>query len=131
MPVRIQYRKRSPALKNHEPEVWKAVKGVFQYIFIIFLIPFAILAAYSFYKKNRTACYRSVVYILVTAFCVNIAVIFFKAANKKYNGKFEFTNRAAQLLYGNTVKRTDKISKKSISGSYSVYSWWRGLPEVF
>jgi len=84
-------------------------KGVFLYVFYVFLIPYICLAWRAFTKGSRRLCVRTMLFIIITFMIVQIPIWAYKSANRKYNGYFEFTNRADQLLYGNTYKRTADI----------------------
>jgi len=82
-------------------------KGVFQYVFLFFLIPYIFLFINSIRKRNKTILQRSVLYIAVAVLIFNSFIVPFKLMNKRFNGHFEFTDRYVAVLFGNAAKRVD------------------------
>lgn len=87
-------------------------KGVFRYIYLIFLIPYLLLAIIHFRNKRKIIARRICLYLAVSLFVFHSVFIFYKYLNLKYNGNFEFTGRYIELFYGNTVKRTEKLTPR-------------------
>ena len=87
-----------------------SVKAIFQYIYLIFLIPHIVIFIRSF-KRKYTRIFRNAAVFIVVSFLVFATfAIFYRALNKKYNGKFDFTNRYDFQLFGNAGVRTEKLS---------------------
>lgn len=86
------------------------VKGIFQYIFFIFLVPFVMLFLYGINSRNKDILKRVGLYLIISCFLFNLIFNSYKWLNLKYNGNFEFTTRYGSLLYGNAVKRTEKLT---------------------
>lgn len=84
-------------------------KGIFQYVYVFFFLTFAYAALRSFLKKNWMQCRVAVIYIALTTFFFGSAMMGYRLLNKTYNGKFDFTNRYDNLLFGNAAKRVDKV----------------------
>lgn len=82
-------------------------KGVFQYIFLFFLIPYFFVFINSIRIKNKGILLRSATYITLALLIFNSLIIPFKLLNKKFNDHFEFTNRYVAVLFGNAAKRVD------------------------
>ncbi|OGX38671.1 MAG: hypothetical protein A3D87_03300 [Omnitrophica WOR_2 bacterium RIFCSPHIGHO2_02_FULL_50_17] len=87
-------------------------KGIFQYIFYLFLIPYLVLLVYSWFVRRRDIVLKVFIFVLIEVIMVSPSVISYKMMNSRFNGQYEFTNRFAELLYGNTVKRTNEISAR-------------------
>lgn len=87
-------------------------KGVFRYIYLIFLIPF-ILSAFNYFRNKQHLIAKKIcLYIAISFLIFHSFLNLYKYLNLKYNGNFEFTSRYIELLYGNTVKRTEKLSTR-------------------
>ncbi|MBU1112921.1 MAG: hypothetical protein KKH93_03465 [Candidatus Omnitrophica bacterium] len=82
-------------------------KGVFQYIFLFFLIPYFFVFINSIRIKNKGILLRSATYITLALLIFNSLIIPFKLLNKKFNDHFEFTNRYVAVLFGNAAKRVN------------------------
>jgi hypothetical protein len=92
-------------------------KAIFQYIYLVFIIPFIMVAFYSLWKKNKQALVNTVIYLCVTTFIFGGAVISYRFLNKKFNGDFEFTNRYDRDLYGQAVKRVERMDAQLIAAN--------------
>lgn len=80
-------------------------KGIFQYVFLAFLIPFCILCLRSLLRHKKKVFFNSFIFLITVFMIVQTCVNGFKWMNKKYNGHFEFTDRYSHLLFGNAYKR--------------------------
>jgi len=89
-------------------------KGVFQYIFWAYLSLFGGLFLYGLVKRDIILLKHAAIYILLAFMIFSIPIGMFKSANKKYNSNYAFTNRFADLLFGNAVKRTKELPPKMI-----------------
>lgn len=91
--------------------VWASfVKAVFQYVFLIFTIPFVILLIEALLRKNTKKMLKSAVFLVVALAVFTVPVVFYRCANKRFNGNFEFTNRYDQNFFGAVAQRTDQFS---------------------
>ena len=86
------------------------VKGIFEFIFIFYILLFVFLAI-LFYLKKKTLIGKNITIFTIVFICVfQMGLHSFKFTNKLNNGKYVLTNRGAQLFFGNAVKRTQDIS---------------------
>ncbi|MBN1870868.1 MAG: hypothetical protein JW847_09870 [Candidatus Omnitrophica bacterium] len=86
-------------------------KGIFQYVFAFFLVPFFCAMLRSLILRDWRVSRKAFVYIVITVCIVGTTVISYRSLNEKYNGSFEFTNRYDFLLFGNAAKRVEKMDK--------------------
>ena len=89
-------------------------KGVFQYIFWAYLCLFGGLFSYSLIKRDSRLLKNSVIYVLLAFMIFSAPIDLFKSANQTYNGNYVLTNRFADLLFGNAVKRTKALPPRMI-----------------
>lgn len=85
-------------------------KGIFRYVFMIFLIPYVFMFFRFLKAGNRKSFMRVGVYIIVVLVVFNGLFFYYKFLNFKHNGNFEFTDRYGSLLYGNAAKRAEKLT---------------------
>lgn len=89
-------------------------KGVFHYVLWLYLIVFAAAGCYAQLKANSKVLWNSLSYCVVVLLTFHMFIIPFKLANQRYNGNYVFTNRFADLLFGNAVKRSNPLSARMI-----------------
>jgi hypothetical protein len=106
------------------------VKGIFQYIFFIFLLPFVMLFLYGIKSRNRDILKRVSLYLIISFVFFNLIFNSYKWLNLKYNGNFEFTTRYGSLLYGNAVKRTEKLTLRMFL-AHVAYVPGEGIARMF
>ncbi len=87
-------------------------KSVFELITPILLIPFIIFAAKKVYKKRKQAAISSVLFIIIFSFFYFIPIHQYKMLNKKHNGMYALTDRGPWALYGNIMRRSEKLTLK-------------------
>ena len=87
-------------------------RGVFYYIYYVFLIPFIVLMVVSFVKEKRRACINSIISIISAVVVFHLCIIPYKWMNKIYNGQYEITDRSVRLLYGNASKRARPLTSR-------------------
>jgi len=87
------------------------VKGVFEYIFWAYLVFLGLM----FINVRGRIFANSIIYFLLVLWIFNISIVPFKLLNQKYNGQYVLTNRFADLLFGNAVKRTNPLSMRMLS----------------
>jgi hypothetical protein len=85
-------------------------KGIFQYVFAASMITIGILVIWAGYARMFSTVKNGVIFVLLTTVVYGAVICGFMSLNKKYNGQFEFTNRYANLLFGNAYKRTEPLS---------------------
>ncbi len=90
--------------------VWASfVKAIFQYVFLIFIIPFAIPLIEALFRKNTKKTFKAAVFIGIVSAVFMFPVISYRYANKFFNGNFEFTTRYDQNFFGAVAQRTDPL----------------------
>ncbi|OGX37797.1 MAG: hypothetical protein A3C36_03505 [Omnitrophica WOR_2 bacterium RIFCSPHIGHO2_02_FULL_52_10] len=91
-----------------------SVKAIFEYLFLIILLPFLMLIFYSFRQKNRQLAMSAITYTVITFCSVALFLHAFKAMNQKHNGIYAFTNRGAWMLYGTVERRLVQMTPRKI-----------------
>jgi len=89
-------------------------KAIFQHVFTLFLIPYFCISISSIRKKNKVGLLNSVIYILIAFLVFNSSIIWYKSMNKKFNNKFELTNRYVGGLFGCVARRAEKLTSKKL-----------------
>lgn len=82
------------------------VKGIFQYIFVIFMLPFFGRLCVRWGQRATRAWRQCLVYIISVTLILGSFLLGYRLINKVFNNNFDFTNRYDVLLYGNASKRT-------------------------
>lgn len=90
------------------------VKGIFEYVFWVMLLPFVYAGVKAVWDKSKDVCRKYAGFILAAALMASVGTHTYKFLNHRYNGNYVFTNRGMALLYGNTMKRTNALSPRSI-----------------
>ena len=91
-----------------------SVKAIFEYLFLVMLVPFLGLIIYSVLQKNRKQAMSAVTYTVI-AFCsVFLFLDAFKSLNQKYNGIYALTNRGAWMLYGTVERRLIPLTPRKV-----------------
>ncbi len=93
------------------------VKGVYEKIFPLFLIPFVFLALHAWRVKNNKILKNSVVFLLSAIIVFGTCVFGYKSLNKKYNGVFVLTDRAAWAFYAAAARRQMPLSAESFGAA--------------
>ncbi len=88
------------------------VKGAYEFIFLIYLSPFAYLFLKSLIRKNNPVFKRTGIFLLTTILTFNLFLISYKLLNKKYNGQYTLTDRSSYVLYNSASLRTEELSLK-------------------
>ena len=87
-------------------------KGVFRYVFIIFLL-FYIFEGSLYLLRKKIRAFNEILFFTAASFIFFNGFFFlYKGLNLKYNGNFEFTDRYGSLLYGNALKRSEKLNTR-------------------
>jgi len=89
-------------------------RAIFQYVFLLFLIPYFFIAIGSAIKQNRILFLRSILYILVAVLTFNSFIIPFKLANKRFNGSFKFVYDHSGGVFGCAAKRAEKLTFRTL-----------------
>ncbi len=87
-------------------------KGIFEYLFIFYLMPFLLLAGFAWIRSQKKVFCYSLFYVLITGLVYQSTIAAFKSLNDKYNGHYELTNRYSELFFANALKRTEKLSPR-------------------
>lgn len=87
-----------------------SIKALFEYIFIVFMLPYLWLMIKSLIKKERKVFIAAFGFLLTTVCLFNAYLFFYKSLNQKYNGHFMFTDRGPYILYGNAAKRSEPLN---------------------
>ena len=98
------------------------IKGIYEIIVPLFLIPYAVLAVKAWMAKNKHVFKRAVILLTASVLVFQFCIVGYKSLNKKYNGLFSLTDRGAWALYGNTARRQEPLTvKKFFAGiAYNV-----------
>lgn len=89
-----------------------SIKALFEYIFVIFMIPYLFLMFKSILKRERKTLIGSFLFLVTTFFLFNAFLYSYKSLNMKYNGHFMLTDRGPYVLYGNIAKRSEPLNLK-------------------
>ncbi len=89
------------------------VKGIFEALTPLLLIPFVILIKSPRYRR------AALTVVMTCAACFYIPLNAYKWANHVGNGNFAFTNRAAWALYGNTARRALPLGPGKIKAAFA------------
>jgi len=89
-----------------------SVKGAFELILMLFLLPFFIRIFYALLKGDRHKVKFGILFIAIILFGVNLFTLPYKSLNQKYNGKFAFTDRGPWMFYASAVKRTQLLTQQ-------------------
>lgn len=90
-------------------------KSVFEYIFLVFTIPFFIIFIQNILKKNLRLCTVNLIFLTVLFLGFYSHIAGYKYLNFQYNGNFVITNsRGAGLLYGATARRSQEFDLKKL-----------------
>jgi len=90
------------------------LKGIFEFIAPLLLIPFLLIAVFALKNKDRKRLIALLVFIIVVFTTYSLPLHMYKAANKKYNGSYVLTNRGAYMLYGNTSRHMEAFSLERV-----------------
>ncbi len=88
------------------------VKGVFQYVFIVFLFPWIWIILRGIRRKDKVLCNKASLHIFILVLTFGIAINGYKYLNYKCNKNFDFTTRYAGWLYSTALKRMQKLTPR-------------------
>ncbi len=88
------------------------IKGLFELIFFLFILPFMILLVKAFINHDVQSRRKAAVFLLVLILSYQIPVFLYKSANKKYNGHYTLAESRVWALYGNTARRVEPLTQK-------------------
>lgn len=92
-----------------------SIKALFEYVFIVFMVPYFFLMIRSIIKRERKILVGTLLFFLTTVVLFSAALFLYKSLNQKYNGHFMLTDRGPYILYGNVAKRSEPLSFKRFS----------------
>jgi hypothetical protein len=87
-------------------------RGIFQHVFYVSLIPFLFLLVSAWRAKTGKVALNILAYLCAALLIVQPGVVGYKLANKIHNGKYQLTDRYANLLYGNASKRARELTPR-------------------
>jgi hypothetical protein len=91
------------------------IKGIYEYIFVVFLLPFLYRLLWSFLSRNKAGCAHLALFLILFIFTFQTAMIGYKALNKKYNDMFALTDSRADFsLYASAARRAEELSFRQI-----------------
>jgi len=90
------------------------IKGIFDIIIYLYVLPFIILLAYSFIKKDKHITINCLITLIIILSVMKIPVNTYKLANYRANGNYTFTDRGPWALYGNIARRDEQLNIKTI-----------------
>ena len=93
------------------------VKSVYEVIFYFCLIPFFLLLIKAWQRQDRHAFKKVAVFLLTIIICFQGAICGYKYLNKKYNGLFVLTDRAAWAFYGTAARREVPLTPQSFGAA--------------
>ncbi|MCC6759215.1 MAG: hypothetical protein IT395_06290 [Candidatus Omnitrophica bacterium] len=93
------------------------IKGIYEMIFPLILIPFIIFAVKAWQLKKKQALKNTMVFLLATLMIFVSCVYGYKALNKKYNGLFVLTDRAGWVFYGAAARREMPLNVQSFGAA--------------
>ncbi len=88
-------------------------RAIFEYIFLIFVLPYFYLAFKFLINKNKTSFIGSLLFLTTVLLIFNSFVIPYKCLNKIYNRHYTITDRGPFILYNGAVNRTKRMTSKS------------------
>lgn len=96
-----------------------AVKGIFQTISYLLLVPFLFIFLKAFAQKNTAVCRRSILFFMLVGLFFYVPVNAYKLANKYYNGEFTLSDRSGRVLLASTLSRTTAASSQEIKALFA------------
>lgn len=90
------------------------VKGIFQYVFVLYLIPYILGGLYSFTKKDKQFLKNIWVFIIALFVVFEGGVHIYKYQNYKYNGHYLLTNRFDDILFTVTYHRAEPLTARRL-----------------
>jgi hypothetical protein len=93
------------------------VKAIFQLVASLCFTVFIYLLISSYLKRNRGVFIKTACVAVVFIFVYYGGTTAYKLTNKILNGNFAFTNRGPTILYGNAVRRTEKMDSNKVWAS--------------
>lgn len=86
------------------------IKGIFEIVIPLLTIPFLILLIRGMIDKNKKIFTAILFYLLTLFVTVYTPVTAYKYMNKIHNHHFTLTNRGPWAIYGNTVRRMERMT---------------------
>lgn len=91
------------------------VKGIYEFIFNIFLIPFLILFTHALFLKRKTRFINLLISLVIIILTFSISIHAYKHLNETYNGHFTLTDsRGAYSIYSSAARRTENLTYKQV-----------------
>ena len=85
-------------------------KAVFEAIVPVLLLPYVVVTVLAFRNRQKTLQRRCLIFLLISTFSFYLPLYIYKGLNREYNGHFSVTDRGASALYGNAMRRMEKLT---------------------
>lgn len=90
-------------------------RGVFQYVFYFFILPFCIAAIFAFFNRQKLILQRLLIFISVSFAIFYSSTSYIKTMNLRYNGHYILCETHSSILLGSAYKRSQPISLRIIA----------------
>lgn len=90
------------------------VKGIFEFIFLVFALFYLSAMLTHFLKGKKSIAINCLVLLLAFSACYQIPLTAYKLLNKKYNGHYALTNRGSWALYASCARRAEKLDPERL-----------------
>ncbi len=91
-----------------------SVKAMFEIIGWFLFAAYSLIGLCASFNGHKHALKNTFILVLVALITCEGILFFYKSANQKYNGNFVLTDRGPWALYGNTIRRTQKLTGRHI-----------------
>ncbi len=100
------------------------VKGIGELVFLLYIIPFCLACLISLINQNYKAVKKLFIFIIIFLSAYQGIICLYKNINKSLNGNFTITDRGAWALYGNTARRTGKLTSERFWAGIAFVPGW-------
>jgi hypothetical protein len=90
------------------------VKGVFEFIFLVFALVYLLAMIMSFFQNKKNATINCLLVFLAFSICYQIPVMAYKSLNKEYNDHYALTNRGSWALYSSCARRAEQLTPERL-----------------
>ena len=90
-------------------------KGIYEYIFYLFLIPFFLVCIQSFSLKKKNKLINILIFLTIAISFFGLLIHSYKHLNKKYNGRYTIAdNRGPYSICSSATRRTGDLTFKQV-----------------
>jgi len=93
------------------------VKSIYEMMFYLCLIPFLIITFKAWKERKYQLFKNALIFLLTLVVSFQAGIIGYKYLNKKYNGLFVLTDRAAWAFYGTAARREVVLTPESFGAA--------------